>query len=108
MLGRTELIRGDVALAVQRVAERIDDPSEQFLPDRDLEQTLRPAHRIALRDVLPLAEQHGADVVGLTVPTSVRSALVVSRPSIRLFRIEVISSGLISIAVAPVGGPSGG
>src|SRR5690348_14323524 len=32
-----------------------------------------------------------------TVPTSVRSALEVSRPSIRLFRIEVISSGLISM-----------
>ena len=32
-----------------------------------------------------------------TVPTSVRSALVLSRPSMRLFRIEVISSGLICI-----------
>ena len=30
-----------------------------------------------------------------TVPTSVRSALDVSRPSIRLLRMEVISSGLI-------------
>ena len=30
-----------------------------------------------------------------TVPTSVSSALEVSRPSIRLLRIEVISSGLI-------------
>src|ERR1017187_10021104 len=32
-----------------------------------------------------------------TVPTSVNSALEVSRPSIRLLRIEVISSGLICI-----------
>ena len=36
-----------------------------------------------------------------TVPTSVRSALEVSRPSIRLLRIEVISSGLICIGLAP-------
>src|SRR5579875_815450 len=34
-----------------------------------------------------------------TVPTSARSALVVSRPSMRLLRIEVISSGLICMFV---------
>ena len=57
----------DVALAVERAAERIDDPAEQLLADRDLEQVAGALGRVALGDLLPLAEQHGADVVGLEV-----------------------------------------
>ena len=57
----------DLALAVERVAERVDDPPEQLLADRDVEQALGPLDRVALDDLLPLAEQHRADVVGLEV-----------------------------------------
>ena len=68
--GRLEL-RGarlvglDVALAVERVAERVDDAAEQALADGDLELPAGALDRVALDDVRPLAEQHGADVVGL-------------------------------------------
>ena len=40
---------------------------EQLLADRDLEQPLGPPDRVALDDLLPFAEQHRADVVGLEV-----------------------------------------
>ena len=70
--GRLELggprLRGvDVALAVERRAERADDPAEHLLADRDLQQALGALDRVALDDVLPGAEEHGADVVGLEV-----------------------------------------
>ncbi len=42
-LGRAHLGRGDVALAVERVAERVDDAAEQRLADGDLEQVCRCA-----------------------------------------------------------------
>ena len=57
----------DVALAVERVAERVDDAAEQRLADRDLEQLAGALDRVALDDLLPVAEEHGADVVGLEV-----------------------------------------
>src|SRR3954447_7944660 len=65
--GRAGLARTDRALAVQRRAERGDDAAEQLLADRDLEQAVGALDRVALDDLLPLAEQHGADVVGLEV-----------------------------------------
>ena len=57
----------DLALAVQRAAQRIDDPPEQRLAHGDLQQPARALDRVALADSLPLAEQHRADVVGLEV-----------------------------------------
>ena len=56
-----------VALAVERVAERVDDAAEQRVADRDLEQAAGALDGVALDDLLPVAEQHGADVVGLEV-----------------------------------------
>ena len=64
-LGRARLGRLDLALAVERVAERVDDAAQQRLADRDVEQALGALDRVALDDVLPRAEQHRADVVGL-------------------------------------------
>ena len=66
-LGRAHLGRVDVALAVERVAERVDDAAEQGVADGDLEQAAGALDRVALDDLLPVAEQHGADVVGLEV-----------------------------------------
>ena len=56
-----------VALVVERAAERVDDPAEQLLADRDLEQAAGALDRVALDDLVPVAEQHDADVVGLEV-----------------------------------------
>ncbi len=64
-LGRPGFRRVDVALAVEWLSERGDDAPEQRLADRHIEQLTRALDDVALDDLLPLAEQHGADVVGL-------------------------------------------
>ena len=66
-LGRAGLVGVDVALAVERVAERVDDAAEQRLPHGDLEQAAGALDLVALLDLVPLAEEHGADVVRLEV-----------------------------------------
>ena len=71
-LGRAELVGGDLALAVQRRAERGDDAAEHLVADGDLEQALGALDRVALDDLLPRAEEHGADVVGFEVEREAR------------------------------------
>ena len=66
-LGGTGLGGVELALVVERAAERVYQSAQQLFPDRDLQQLARPLHRVALDDLLPVAEQHGADVVGLQV-----------------------------------------
>ncbi len=66
-LGRAVLGGVDLALVVERPAERIDDPAEQLLAHRDLEQAAGALHRVALDDLVPVAEQHHPDVVLLEV-----------------------------------------
>ena len=66
-LGRAGLLQVDVALAVERAAERVDDAAEQRVAHRDLEEAVGALDRVALLDVAPRAEEHGADVVGLEV-----------------------------------------
>ena len=66
-LRRARLVGVDVALAVERAAERVDDAAEQRVADGNLEQAPGALDLIALLDLVPLAEQHGADVVGLEV-----------------------------------------
>ena len=63
----TGLGRVQLALVVERAAERVDQTPEQLLADRDLEQAAGALHGVALHDLLPLAEQHRADVVLLQV-----------------------------------------
>ena len=59
--------RLDRALAVERVAERVDDAADQRLADGHAGDAAGAAHGLALLDVLPLAEERGADVVLLEV-----------------------------------------
>ncbi len=66
-LGGAGLRRGDLTLVVERAAERVDQAPQQLLSDRDPQQLTRPLHRVALDDLVPLAEEHGADVVLLEV-----------------------------------------
>ena len=129
----------DVALAVERVAERVDDAAEQALADRDLEQAVGALDRVALDDRAPTAPNSTAPTLSdsrfsarpvtscgsssisndlqfsrpwtrampsateRTVPTSVRSAWPSSSPSMRLLRMEVISSGLICMSYGSLG-----
>ncbi len=67
VLDRTGRRRPDLPLAVERGTERIDDPPQQLLPDGNLQEALGPLYGVALDNLLPLAEHHDADVVGLEV-----------------------------------------
>ncbi len=71
-LGGAHLRGLDVALAVERAPERVDDAPEQGVADGDLEQLARALDRVALDDPLPVAEEHGAHVVGLEVQRQAR------------------------------------
>ena len=57
----------DLALVVERAPERVDHASQQRLAHRDLEQLSGALHGVAFDDLVPLAEQHRADVVLLEV-----------------------------------------
>ena len=57
----------DRALAVERVAERVDDAAEEAVADGHRHHLAGAADGLALLDVLPLAEEGAADVVLLEV-----------------------------------------
>ena len=61
-IGR-ELLRRDRALAVDRLAERVDDAAEQLVADRHRNDAAGALDEVAFLDFLELAEQHGADAL---------------------------------------------
>src|SRR6185437_9463921 len=70
--GRLDLDAGALhvlerALAVDRVAERIDHAPEQPLADRHVDDRAGALHRVALADAAVVAEDDDADIVGLEV-----------------------------------------
>ena len=85
--------RVDVALAVERVAERVDDAPQQLLADGDLEQLARPLDGVALDHVHPRAEQHDADVVGLEVQREARHVVRELEHLERLAVLEAVDAG---------------
>ena len=60
-LDLAELLGGNRALAVDRLAERIDDASHQLFADRHRDDPVRPLDGVAFLDFLVVAQQHGAD-----------------------------------------------
>src|SRR5690606_14177971 len=58
---------GDRALAVDRLAQRVDDATEQRLADRHVDDFAKAADLVALGDLGVGAEDHRADVVALEV-----------------------------------------
>src|SRR6266540_3200998 len=66
-LQRPRVLRVDRPLAVERVPERIDDAAEQRLAHGHAGDATGSTHRLALADVLPLAEERHTDVVLLEV-----------------------------------------
>ena len=58
---------GDVALAVDGIAERVDDPSKQPFADRDVHNGAGALDRIAFLDAGVAAEDHRADIVGFEI-----------------------------------------
>ena len=68
--------RLDRALAVERVAERVDDAADQRVADGHARDPAGAADGLALLDVLPLAEERGADVVLLEVEREAGDAVL--------------------------------
>src|SRR5206468_5611636 len=66
-LEQPALCRLDRRPAVEGVPERVDDPPDQLLPHGDARHPARPPRGLALLDLIPWAEEGGADVVLLKV-----------------------------------------
>ena len=62
-LDRLERPGGNRALAVDRLAQRVDDAPQQFLADRHRNDAAGALHHVAFFDFPELAQQHGADAV---------------------------------------------
>ena len=62
-LDRRELLGEDRALAVDRLAERVDDAAEHLFADRHRDDAAGALDRVAFLDRAVLAEQHRADAV---------------------------------------------
>ena len=78
---------------VERVAERVDDAAEQALADRHAHDLAGAAHRLALVDPLPLAEERGADVVLLEVERDADDAVLELEPLERDAVLEAVDAG---------------
>ena len=68
--------RVDRRPAVERVAERVDDAADQRLADGHARDAAGAADGLALLDLLPLAEERGADVVLLEVEREAGDAVL--------------------------------
>ena len=79
--------------AVERDAERIDDPADHRVADRDRHDLPGAADGVALLDLVPLAEQHRGDVVLLEVQREAGDAVVELEPLERDAAVEAVDAG---------------
>ena len=75
-LERARLVGLNGPAAVERAAERVDDTAEQGIADGDARDAAGPPDGLALPDVLPLAEEGGADIVLLQVEREADDAVL--------------------------------
>ena len=92
-LQRPALGRLDRRAAVERVAERVDDAADQGLADGDRHDVAGAADGVALVDLLPLAEEHGGDVVLLEVQREAGDAVVELEHLERDAALEAVDAG---------------
>ena len=68
-------LRQNRALAVDRLAERVDHAAEHLLAHRHRDDAAGPLDRVAFLDLVVLAEQHDADAVLLEVQRDAEDAV---------------------------------
>ena len=87
-------LRGvDRALAVDRVAERVDDAAQQALADRHVDDGAGALDRLAFLDVAVVAEDHDADIVGFEVQRHAADAVLELDHLAGLDIVETIDAG---------------
>ena len=74
-LDLAELLRRDRALAVDRLAERVDDAADQLFADRHRDDAVRPLDRVAFLDFRVVAEEHRADALFFEVQRDAEDAV---------------------------------
>ena len=87
------LLRLDRALAVDRVAEGVDDATEQFLADGHVDDGAGALDRVAFLDLAVGAEDHDADIVGLEVQRHAANAARELDHFARLDVVETVDAG---------------
>src|SRR5918994_1323251 len=70
------LRRGDRALAVDRISERVDHPAEQSLADRHVHDGTGALNRLAFFDLAISAENHDADIIGFEIQRHAAGAVL--------------------------------
>ena len=83
----------DRALAVDRIAERVDDAAEQLLADRHVDDRAGALDRLAFLDRAVLAEDDDADVVGFEVQRHAARAVLELDQLAGLDLVEAVSAG---------------
>ena len=83
----------DRALAVDRVAERVDDAAEKLLADRHVDDRAGALDRLAFLDLAVAAENHDADVVGLEVQRHAARAVLELDHLAGLDLVEAVGAG---------------
>src|ERR1700730_210785 len=87
------LVGLDRALAVDWIAERIDDAAEQALADRRIDDGAGALDGLAFLDLAVGAEDHDADIVGLEVERHAAGAVLELDHFSRLDVVEAVDAG---------------
>ena len=90
---RARLAEIDRALAVDRIAERVDDAAEQLLADRHVDDRAGALDRLAFLDLAVGAENHDADVVALEVQRHAARAVLELDHLAGLDLVEAVGAG---------------
>ena len=87
------LVGDDRALAVDRIAERVDDAAEQALADRHFDDRAGALDRLAFLDLAVLAENDDADVVAFEVERHAARAVLELDHLAGLNLVEAVGAG---------------